>query len=123
MSHRSLLSSLTFANFENSDPFDRIWTPHHLRFRERAAGIVVAALPVLFHHSSGKEEVLGDALVASGTIDEVDNITDLLVRFLLQHCCVLTFAKFIGNLLQEIGERDTKLLCLLVVIRCCAGSA
>src|SRR5262245_4256057 len=111
------------ANIENSNPFDRIRKPHHFRIRERAAGIVIAALPVLCHHSSGKEEVLGDALVASGAINEVDDVANLLVRFLLQSLGILTLPKFIGKLLHEVGDCDTKLLCFLVLMSCCPGSA
>src|SRR5262245_5813878 len=123
MDFPSTLFGIVFANIENSNPFDRIRKPHHFRFRERAASAVMAALPVLFHHSSGKEEVFGDSLVASGTISEVDDVANFLVRFLPQFSCILTLLKFIGKLLHEIGDSDTKLLCLLVLIGCCPGSA
>src|SRR5215510_8060613 len=112
-----------FANIENSNPFDRIRKQHHFRIRERAAGIVIAALPVLCHHSSGKEEVLGDALVASGAINQVDDVANLLVRLLLQSLGILTLPKFIGKLLHKVGDCDTKLLCLLVLMSRCPSSA
>src|SRR5262245_62962932 len=111
------------ANIENSNPLDRIRKPHHFRICERAAGIVIAALPVLCHHSSGKEEVLGDALVTSGAINEVDDVANLLVRFLLQSFGILTIPKSIGKVLQKIGDGDTKLLRLLVLMGCLPGSA
>src|SRR5262245_15836586 len=119
----STLFGTVFANIENSNPFNRIRKPHHFRLRERAPGVVVATLPVLIHHSSGKEEVLGDALVASGTIDEVDDVANLLVRFPLQSFGILTLPKFIGKLLQKIGDGDTKLLRLLILMGCFPGSA
>ena len=64
---------------------------------------------MFFHRSPRKFEILGDTFIASGTINEVDDVANFLVRLLLQYLCILTVLKFIGKLLHEIGEGDTKL--------------
>src|SRR6516162_3410490 len=104
------LIGIVLANIENPNPLDRIRTAHHFRFGERTAGIVVTALPVLFHRSPGEFEILGDTFVASGAVDEVDDVANFLVCLPLQYFCMLTVPKLIRKLLHEFGECDTKLL-------------
>src|SRR5271165_7424531 len=119
----SALLGIVLAKIESAHAFNPIRKLHHFGVRERAQGVVVAALPVLFHRSAGKFEVLGNALVASGAIDQVDDIADFIVYFPFENSCILTVAKLLRNPLQEVRHCVTKLLGLLVVIGCGAGPA
>jgi len=101
---------VVLADVERAHALDSIRKQHHFGLRERAQRVVVAAVPVLFHRPPGKFEVLGNAFVAPGAIDQVDDVADFLVRFPFQQLCILAAPQLLRNPLQEIGHRDTKLL-------------
>src|ERR1700730_14832034 len=52
----------------------------YFRVAQGANGIAVAALPVLFHRSARELVILGCPLVILGTVDQLDQIIDFLVR-------------------------------------------
>jgi len=84
---------------------------------EGASGIPVACLPVIFHGATGKLVILGTALVIGRLINQVDDVADFIVSLRLQYFHVRRVSQFVRKLLHQICKRNTKFLCLLVLIR------
>ena len=90
---------------------------------QRANSIVVTSFPVFFHGPAREFEILGDALIIFRLVNQLDNIADLVVSLRRQHFHVVMSTGFGRKLLDEIGDREPELLCLLVLIGRCAGTA
>jgi hypothetical protein len=73
---RGLLARV-FGNVENKDALRRTWTLQHFRMRKRLYRVVVTRAPMVHHAQARELIVLRIAFVASGVIDEVDEVPDL----------------------------------------------
>src|SRR5262249_15297221 len=103
-----LLFGIVPANVEGAHALAPVRKLHHLGLRERAHRVVVAALPMLFHGSPREFEVLVNAFVAPGAIDQVDDVAHFLVGFPFQELCILAVAELLRNPFQHIRKCATQ---------------
>jgi hypothetical protein len=71
---------------------------------------------MLAHRSPGKFEVLGDAFVAPGAIDRMNDVANLVISLLCQDFHVFAVPQPVRKLLDEVGKGDAQPLGLLVLI-------
>src|SRR5690349_3185369 len=100
--------SSRLAQIESADPNQPIRQFEYLWISQRLPRIVVPGLPMLLHGASREFEILGDAFIGAGAIDQMRDVTDLVVGFAEQKLGLLAIAQLVGHLLDEIGERDAQ---------------
>src|SRR5262249_52990332 len=80
--------------------------------------VAVSGEPVLLHGPPGELVVLGAALIFLCAIDQMNDVTDLLVRLGSQQGHLGKAAQRVGKPLEQVRVSDAQLLCVLVEVCC-----
>ncbi len=91
------------AGIECAYAFEPVRQLQYLWIRQRLASIAVPGLPMLDHCAPGKLEILGNAFVAFGAIDQVNDVTHLVVGLLLQDLYVFTVLSSAGSFFKRFA--------------------
>ena len=78
------MSAPELAAIERAHPFQPIGKLKHFGIGQCFASIAVTGLPVLFHAAPGELEILGDAFIGLGAINQMHDVADLIVSFTQQ---------------------------------------
>ena len=97
---RNSMSGPLFADIERAHPFEPIRKLKHLGIGQRLPCIVVAGLPVLLHGAPGELKILGDAFIGSGAINQMHDVSDLVVGFSEEELGVGALAQLLGHLFK-----------------------
>ena len=86
------MSVLVLAVIERTHAFQPIRKPKHFGIGLGLLCIVVTGLPMLLHRAPGEFKILGDAFVGPRSIDQMDDIADLVVSFTQQQLGIIPVA-------------------------------
>ena len=72
------------SEIKGTHAFEPVWQLQDFRMRKRSDRILVAIAPVLFHGTPGELEILCDAFVTLAVVDQLNDVADFVIRFLLK---------------------------------------
>src|SRR5207248_3467937 len=93
------LPTIAPSKVERAHAFEPVRKLEHLGIAKRAHGVVIAALPVLLHGAAGEFEILGDAFVLLGAIDQLHDVADLVVGQWREQPHLVAAAQLVGHAL------------------------
>jgi len=98
------MSGQLFADVERAHPFEPIRKHEHFGIGQGLARIAVTGLPVLLHGAPGELKILGDAFIGPGAINQMHDVTDLVVGFGKQELGVGALAQLLGIRLSRLAN-------------------
>jgi len=89
------MSGPRFADIERAYPFEAIRKLKHFGVGQGLARIAVAGPPVFLHGAPGELEILGDAFIRPGAINQMHDVADLVVGFAEQEFGIIPVPQFL----------------------------